>query len=401
LYVVSDAMNSGEAAELADAIGQLHALNGAVLSAMFDIVRVYDEEAAFLPDGATTMATWLAYALGVTFTTATGYVRVARAMPDLPLISAAFREGRLCFEQVRALIPVATADNEAELLAQASGLTANQIERMVRRMLAVSTEEAALANDRRGLWFRWSSQDLTLRLAGRLPAAEGAVVVTAIERLACGGERPDPGSAHLDQQPFSALCADALVELASASLADDADVDRACIVVHADVEALAPGEGGTASLECGLPLASETLKRLACGGRLQLVVEAADGRPLGIGRQSRVVPSAMLRLLRDRDQGCRFPGCGRTRWLHAHHIRHWAHLGRTDLDNLVMLCGSHHRFVHEGRWRIEGDPSGELRFITRWGTPFRVAPPVLRPEVAERINPVVHIPLWVPTPARC
>ncbi|MGH2720647.1 MAG: DUF222 domain-containing protein [Actinomycetota bacterium] len=403
-----DVQYSGEAAELSDAIGQLHALQGAALAAMFDVVRAYDEERAYLTDGAGSMSTWLAYALGVTFSTAAAYVRVAKALPGLPLTASAFREGRLCFEQVRALVPVATAANEADLLSRAAGLTATQIERMVRLMQAVSTAEAEQANDRRSLRMWWAPGELSLRMSGRLPAAEGTVVMTAIERLALEPGLPaDEGGIDkpgIDEDSYRMRCADALVQLASAGLAGlagDADADRACIVVHADAESLVAGEGGTAALECGLPLASETVRRLACDARVQVVVHGGDGRPVGIGRQSRVVPAALLRLLRHRDGGCRFPGCGRTRWLHAHHIRHWGDGGRTDLDNLVLLCGSHHRYVHEARWRIEGDPNVELHFSNRFGGDRRVAPPVLRREVAERIDATRLVPIWVPTPARC
>jgi hypothetical protein len=38
--------------------------------------------------------------------------------------------------------------------------------------------------------------------------------------------------------------------------------------------------------------------------------------------------------------------------LHAHDIVPWADGGPTDLDNLVSLCGFHHRLVHEGGWSI-------------------------------------------------
>lgn len=78
-------------------------------------------------------------------------------------------------------------------------------------------------------------------------------------------------------------------------------------------------------------------------------------------------------LLRLRDRTCRFPGCAATRHLHAHHVEHWVDGGPTDLDNLVLLCGAHHRFVHchdwlveaAARWRLDraaarGDPADAL-----------------------------------------
>ena len=84
------------------------------------------------------------------------------------------------------------------------------------------------------------------------------------------------------------------------------------------------------------------------------------------------------------------PGCERARWVHAHHLVHWANGGPTDLDNLATLCGYHHRLVHDGGWRIEGSPNGDLIFIRPDGRPYQPRPHPLRQEVRERlIDPVV------------
>ncbi|HZJ07198.1 MAG TPA: HNH endonuclease signature motif containing protein, partial [Nocardioidaceae bacterium] len=37
---------------------------------------------------------------------------------------------------------------------------------------------------------------------------------------------------------------------------------------------------------------------------------------------------------------------------HAHHIRHWVDGGPTCLDNMIILCGHHHRLIHAGPWQI-------------------------------------------------
>ena len=40
---------------------------------------------------------------------------------------------------------------------------------------------------------------------------------------------------------------------------------------------------------------------------------------------------------------------------HAHHIIHWI-VGKTRLDNLALLCGHHHRVIHNTPWKIRLNP---------------------------------------------
>ena len=77
--------------------------------------------------------------------------------------------------------------------------------------------------------------------------------------------------------------------------------------------------------------------------RLVTVANEA-GRAVDVGRRTRSIPPATRRALTTRDGCCQFPGCERSRRVDAHHIVHWAHGGRTDLDNLVLChvgCNRH------------------------------------------------------------
>ncbi|MDY7101616.1 MAG: HNH endonuclease signature motif containing protein, partial [Actinomycetota bacterium] len=72
------------------------------------------------------------------------------------------------------------------------------------------------------------------------------------------------------------------------------------------------------------------------------------------GRSERTAPPNQWKAVATRDGGCRFPGCDRPpRWCHAHHLQHWTDGGRTDLDNLALLCGHHHRLIHDGGWQAK------------------------------------------------
>src|SRR6266511_994708 len=64
-----------------------------------------------------------------------------------------------------------------------------------------------------------------------------------------------------------------------------------------------------------------------------------------------------------RDAGCTFPGCDLPPgWCDAHHLRHWANGGPTDLHNLILLCPRHHHTAHHQHWtiRIAGEGHPEL-----------------------------------------
>jgi hypothetical protein len=123
-----------------------------------------------------------------------------------------------------------------------------------------------------------------------------------------------------------------------------------------------------------------------------------DGKAMRIGRKTRSIPSALRRALNSRDRGCRFPGCGSRRFVDAHHIEHWAHGGPTDLDNLVQLCATHHRLLHEGGYRIRRLRGGALSFhrpdgrrIPDCPCPPRAASPRLeRPRRPDACVPLSH-----------
>ncbi|MCP4224174.1 MAG: HNH endonuclease [Actinomycetia bacterium] len=108
------------------------------------------------------------------------------------------------------------------------------------------------------------------------------------------------------------------------------------------------------------------VERLACDCRVNLALTDDSGKPLSIGRESRVVPKRIRTALELRENGmCQFPGCATTRGLHAHHVVHWLHGGPTELGNLILLCSFHHQVIHDGghspsRWSVEPHEGGFL-----------------------------------------
>jgi len=314
-------------------------------------------------------AHWLNAHCGLDLVTAREKVRIAQALPTLPAIREAFKDGTLTYSKVRAITRVADWSNEAELVAMAKANTAAHVARIVTGMRQVErlreTKTAFDAYGRRSFTCRTDDSG-ALMFEGRLPPEQGALLLQALDRAMdwlFNGQphrsRQQHDDARVEDMPQDVRRADAIAILAERFLAEPPNAeegintaDRYLLTVHAPAGALIEygdlDADDPPQIENGPVLAVESVRRIACDSALVRILESGNGEPLDIGRKTRVIPPAMHRALKRRDRGCRFPGCVNTRFVDGHHIRHWADGGATRLDNLVLLCRHHHRLLHEG-----------------------------------------------------
>lgn len=329
---------------------------------MLVLVREFDERFGWAKWSFSSCAEWLHWRIGIGLSAAREKVRVAHALVDLPAVAKAFEQGRLSYSKVRALTRAADAANEQMLLDFALRATAPQVEercRQIRNVHPDSTDEARCAWARRSLSVHRNPARNTITIHVELPRETGELVAIALDKAAGSAEaEPRP---ELGGEGWHAQQADALVAMAETYLggtdegAVHARADNYQVVVHVDEAALHGGAGRS-----DLPV--ETVKRLACDSTMSVVTEDAHGDPLNAGRRRRIVPPGLRRALWARDRACTFPGCGNTRFVDAHHVRHWVDGGETSADNTVLLCTRHHRLVHEGAFSMRRGADGALEF---------------------------------------
>ena len=302
---------------------------------------------------------------------------MARALERFPRLRDHFARGRLSYSQARAIARVATEQTEAELVELATVMTAAQLEtvtRAYRRTAAADPDTARLADMRRYCNFSWDD-DGNLVGSFRLPPEAGALLANAVA-AAVDQSAIDAADEERAADPVGAVRADALVDLVTrgAATSDPDDDNRFLVTIIAEAPVLALDQAdGVCQIADGPGLAAETARRIACDAATVTIKEGPDGSILDVGRRTRRINRRLRRALRHRDRHCQYPGCTRTR-THGHHFRHWIKGGPTNLDNLVSLCARHHHRLHEGAYRAERAPDGQLVFYRPDGRPIPAVP---------------------------
>jgi hypothetical protein len=392
---------------LGERITELSAQINTATARLYSMLGEFDRRGGWGEWGVVSLEHWLQLRCGETPSAAREKARAARVLASLPSTADAFARGELAESAVRTITRAGTPDNEDILLQFArygTGSHLAKVCRLYRRVVAtICPEQRAVIN--RYVRFRYDD-DGTLYISARFPADEGEYIRQSFEavaeRLRSEGvvvEDPAPGEPvdasgaseeHADDIPGTAWererigsapiidgspghdqrNADALLAMAEiaggASAEPPLPPDRCTVVVHVDVDTLA-GRNGRCELADGTPIPPDIGRMLACDASMYAVVEDADGTPLDVGRKHRIVPLRIRRALQARDPVCRFPQCGRMRWLQAHHVKWWTDGGRTSIENAVHLCSEHHRALHRGAFWIEQSAPGVFVFRSRCG----------------------------------
>ncbi|OAN36083.1 HNH endonuclease signature motif containing protein [Mycolicibacterium iranicum] len=391
--------------ELSELAGQRNAIDGRIV----EIAAEMDRDGLWAATGCKSMVELIAWKIGVSPHNATSVMTVAGRSEELPRCTAALREGRLSLDQVQVIADRSGPESDAHYLHIAERMTVAQLRTAVAlepkpvpepkpepgpsisksvkgeyttyrirvNNFEAAKVDAALASHRDGLIADWKRDHADAD-------ADRDADVGAADNADAGAQVP----------PFP-TARDAFMSLIDTGW--DADVARrphgqhTTVIVHLDVEK------SVANLHLGPVLTEDDRRYLTCDATCEVWFER-HGQPIGSGRATRTISRRLRRALEHRDACCVVPGCGATRGLHAHHIRHWEDGGPTELWNLVLVCPFHHRAHHRGLIAITGTATA-LVVIDDEGQPLTggslARPPTTPPpDVAPYAGPTGERAQW-------
>jgi hypothetical protein len=330
-----------------------------------DATRRFEKAGGYKADGFVDLVAWLRVNGKLSGSAAAERVEVAHQLKELPRTEEALSRGEIGYQH--AVTMARTAQNlgaaqvrkaEPTLLKAAETMDPGQFVSVAKNFEHQVDAQAALAEANRAHERRYlrigQPQNGLVRIDGLLDAEGGAIVRTALEPLA----KPTKNDSRTPEQRL----VDALVERCQSrngGAHPDGAGPRPQVIIKASLDTLAGIEGAPAAeLEWGGTVPAETLRRIACDSAITRITGLAELQQ-EITHAGRSIPPSTRRALVARDHDCVFPGCDRPApWCDGHHLIFWGDGGPTRLDNLGLVCRTHHRRVHEEGWTLRREKDG-------------------------------------------
>jgi len=287
----------------------------------------------WVADGAVTCAHWISDTLDTELSTAREWLRVSRALTDLPACDDALASGRLSYSKVRAVTRLATRANESELCELAERVPANRLACALASWLArreTPAETDARQHSARGMGWR-TDVDGTVVGWFRLAPSAAASVVGEIDRRVRQSRRDASADAwpSVRQQRADALAS--LAQVGGNGVTHE-------VVLHVR------GDGCT--LDDGTPISENAVARLVPQSFVRALIHDANGRAINASGRHRFPSVRQRRVVHERDRRC--VDCGATEFLDYDHDPPFEQSKRTVIDELRLRCWNCHHRRHRG-----------------------------------------------------
>ncbi len=330
--------DDGWGVEIEDLEGQLRAHETGISrlrGEQMGLLRRLDRLQVDLADGARTMADWVSANLDVSHQTAGRMMRVARAgQPD---IEDQMLSGKYGVDRADLLCRLRAAGGPEEVISDSQSYSLGHLYGLIDRLREIDAAGETMTFQDRYLVIQPSLDEASYRLWGQLPGTDGRIIENALTKRETElPALPDQGQGQRRADALTSICMDTL------TTTGNGDTGRAVTVAEVFVDAAlaAPNHGETGvALSSGPRVGPNTLSEILCTGKIRVIVQDEDGKPIGVSDQGEAIPPAVRSHVHHRDQGrCAIDGCRSRYRLQPHHIIERDNGGDHDPENLMTVC---------------------------------------------------------------
>jgi Domain of unknown function (DUF222) len=287
---------------------------------------------------------------------------------------------RRFLKQLPCDIDVETVEKaEAHLAALAAAYRPDQLAKLADRLANCLNPDGNYNDEdrarRRGLTLGNQDADGMSPLRGWLTPEARATFEAVLAKLAAPGmcnpedQTPavdDPASDALRdtrtpaQRNHDGLNAALRAVLASGKLGQHNGLPASIVITTTlkDLESTA----GHALTSAGTLLPMADVVRLARHAHHYLAI-FDKGNAIGLYHTKRLASPGQRIVLYAKDRGCTHPGCDVSGYrCEVHHVEEWSSTHRTDINQLTLACGSHHKLVEKG-WVTRKRKDGATEWI--------------------------------------
>lgn len=316
--------------ELLVALGRLRR---AEHSAVTLFARVWRED-LFRPLGHATIELYGTEGLWLSVAKTRQFLRLARALDELPATREALDAGHLDWTKARTLTAVATPRTEARWVAVAAAATSRELEAKVRDARLRNRRERERQRRLRG------QESMALPAAATVSDSHDPIEMPVTNSITMSPVQHARYEALLERlrkqdrcRPRAELVLDGLAALAAV------DGPREPVASPYHIVAYRCDRCNTNSVG-DRPVAPASAAAMLCDA-----VQLSSERSVP---NRAVIPPSVRRAILARDgHRCISPGCGARHFLEVHHLEPRRKGGDNRPDNLRTLCSACHRFAHE------------------------------------------------------
>jgi hypothetical protein len=296
------------------------------------VLEELDSRQVATGDGYRSLSDWVTARLDVSHDTARSLVRTMRRTTDRSDLREALGSG-VSFDRVEALSRISQHVGLLEHM-DVSGVLGEAAKRV-----RVTAEAESRSAEDRYMVLQPSLDESWWKVWGGFDGYAGAIIDKVLSETADNLPEEAEGFGSSWRR------ATALVQLC---VSDEPAPAQVTVLVDTRHATETNGEAGVV-LEAGPRVGRQAIEAVLCDAVIEVTARTEQGRYMDYGHRHRVVPPALRRALLDKYQGvCAIEGCQSRSRLQAHHITPWSQGGRTDQDNLILLCWYHHHIaIHQ------------------------------------------------------